>query len=156
VIFVQHVPHWGSNCASILPQVSTVADSRNSPDVYVPFTVPCRRCCMDAAMDAAFSSRDADWNSRASTLPWQRVKCTVNNLDRIQCLESPLTRVGEVLAEQLVFFHLETCFDQLHGLLSPDSDKARDLLITANPKPSNGVPCFSVNWLLSCKLLQNL
>ena len=34
------------------------------------------------------------------------------------------TRVREILADQFILLHFQTCLNQLHGLLTADSDKA--------------------------------
>lgn len=46
--------------------------------------------------------------------------------------------------------------NELQGLLSPHCDIAGDLLISPDGKCTDCVSGFSVDWLLSCQLLEHL
>lgn len=51
---------------------------------------------------------------------------------------------------------LHGAYNQLHGLVSTDSDRAGDLLVTADAERAHGVSCTAKDWLLTCQLLQHL
>ena len=63
------------------------------------------------------------------------------------------TRVGKVLAQQLILLHLEAGLDELHGLVTTHRHKRRNFLISADAEAADGVPRLAVHWLLPCQLL---
>ncbi|KAJ0927550.1 hypothetical protein HanRHA438_Chr04g0184131 [Helianthus annuus] len=49
--------------------------------------------------------------------------------------------VTEVASQKLVFLNLQATFQELHCLVTPNSDIARNLFVTPNAKRSHSVPC---------------
>lgn len=61
--------------------------------------------------------------------------------------ESETASVTEVPPQELVLLDLQATLEKLHCLVSPHSHVASNLLITPDPKRSNGVPSCSVRKL---------
>ena len=76
-------------------------------------------------------------------------------IDVLVDAEAEVSGVGEVLLEELVLLDLEATLNDLHSLLSADSDVNGDLLVTADAEGPEGVPGLGVHGLLAGKLLEH-
>ena len=63
-------------------------------------------------------------------------------IDMFLDTEAKVSSLGEVLAPQLVFLHLQASLQDLLSLGSPDCDVDSDLLVTSDTESADGVASF--------------
>lgn len=77
-------------------------------------------------------------------------------IDVLSDTEAEVAGLGEVAAAELVLLHLETTLNDLLGLGTTDGDVARDLFVTADTEPTQGVAGLAGDRGLTGKLFQHL